>query len=394
MSRERVFICADVLFPHGDAGANRIQYVAKAIEQTGRETYILSFGPIGKDQNKGAFYDMYAGVRYRNVPTRQSKYGKTLDTQILNGKLLLKELCFLNPTEKDIVYIYASNSFFVGAIYKYCKRKRIRVCIDVVEWHQPFQYKYGRLDIRYRSVNKTFKKYAPRIKNVLAISSVIADYYLGKKCNVSVIPVLIDTEEETCATSIANENSLQLIYPGNPCREDFAVMLEAMQSLPKAELDKIVLHITGTTETKVRNKLGRKQSLLDAVSNRVVFYGWLEYLELIEIFQKTDFLFMSRPDDPVKRANFPSKLPEMMARRVAPLCNKVGDYYTYLEDGTNAIIFEKNTVEDCSKALHRALTLTIEQKEKMKDAARACAIENFDYRNWVTQIDEFLRGLK
>ena len=44
MKNKRIFICGDFKFPHGDAVANRMQYIARMAKDKGIEPYIISAG--------------------------------------------------------------------------------------------------------------------------------------------------------------------------------------------------------------------------------------------------------------------------------------------------------------------------------------------------------------
>ena len=50
--KKRVFICADRNFPRGDAGANRILFMAKALIEKGWHIIVISTG-----ENNPQYYD-------------------------------------------------------------------------------------------------------------------------------------------------------------------------------------------------------------------------------------------------------------------------------------------------------------------------------------------------
>ena len=64
-------------------------------------------------------------------------------------------------------------------------------------------------------------------------------------------------------------------------------------------------------------------------------------------------------------------------RGIVPICNKVGDVPEYLTDGIDSILFENNSVHDCSGALTKALNLDYSEIVKMKKAARKTACKHF-----------------
>ncbi len=389
--KQKVFICASAHFPHGDAGANRIQYIAQALAQASYDVVVLSCGKTPSSAIVEDGYVSYLGFRYRNLELTNSKVEK-----LFSGYMTVALLKKCKVTKNDIVYIYGSNSLYVSPILKFCNRRKIKTVIDVVEWHQPFQYEKGERDVRFRSSNKTFTQLAPKTSGIVSISKCICDYYMKKGCYTNVFPVIIDAESIPFdLEKKSQDDKIHLIYPGNPMhKDDIGVMLEGLALLSKEEQSRITMHLTGVKEEKLRAFLGDGQSVFDRLGDTVCFHGWMEYDELIELYQSVDFLYMSRPDNLVTRANFPSKLPELMAYAVAPIGNRVGDYYQYLTDGEDSILFDCNTPEDCAKAIRRLLSLTLEERKTICKNARHTVCDKFDYRKWTKKLDEFMENLK
>lgn len=386
----KIFICASVKFPREDPGANRIQYVAKALMHQGYEVVILSCGRTDGVPDEGGFCT-YDGIPYRNISSGRGKLGKLLRAKVTAGRAVLSLLRACHPTAEDRIFLYGSNSFFIAPLARYARRRGIRAYIDVVEWHQPFQYKFGRVDPRYRSAKRTFERLAPRIGNVSAISERIAEYYRARGCNVGIFPVFVDTDPQSVSVGTEGRDEIHLIYPGNPATKDnVRTMLEAMHALSPEQRKRCVFHMTGVTAERIRGLLGEGSFLVDALGECLVFHGWMEYEELVALYRGMDFLYMPRLDNPVSQANFPSKLPELMAWGIAPICNRVGDYHHYLTDGRDAIVFARDDAAECAAALERALAQTSEERAEMKRNARKCAVDRFDYRVWEKKLIEFM----
>lgn len=391
MSNQKIYICASAHFPHGDAGANRIQYIAKALQKASYDVMVLSCGQTPKDAVLENGWFCYAGLPYRNLELTSAKKEK-----LLSGYLMVSLLKKCGVKKEDIVYLYGSNSLYISPILSFCKRHHIKTVIDVVEWHQPFQYAKQEKDIRYRSANKTFVKLAPKTNGIVSISHCIADYYQKIQCNTDVFPVIVDANSIPFDSSKkAKEEIVHLIYPGNPLyKDDIAVMLKGLAKLTKDERAGVKFHLTGVKEEKLRAYLGEEQNLFDELKEVVVFHGWMEYDELIELYQTVDFLYMSRPDNLVTRANFPSKLPELMAYGIVPIGNRIGDYHSYLTDGEDSVLFDKNTPEECAKAVRRALSLRKEERQAMCQNARNAVLEKFDYPKWADRLKQFMESIK
>ncbi len=390
MGKQRVYICASARFPRGDAGANRILYMAKALQSPEREVVILSYGSKEGTVEEGRTYGTYEGILYRSLDIYD-----TVSVKLLSGYLMTSLLKKCGVKKGDVVYLYGSNSTFVAPLLRFCKRRGIRCVIDVVEWHQPFQYPKGERDLRYRSSNTTFTKLSPRTNGVISISECIAQYYRNKNVITEVFPVIIDANEHSCdLLKKQSDDFVHLIYPGNPMyKDDIAVMLEGIAELNADEKHRLRMHLSGVSEAKLRSYLGDKEKVLDTLGETVVFHGWLEYADLISLYEKVHFLYMSRPDNLVTRANFPSKMPELMTYGIIPVGNRVGDYPNYLEDGKDSVLFDQNTKEDCANALRRVLLLSTEERMEMHRAVLQTVSEKFDYHNWKEKVQAFMERI-
>lgn len=390
----RIFICGDVSFPRGDAGAGIIHYLSKALIFAGKDSIIIS---CGKNDPKyladdGFYY--FEGIKYCNVDvTNDTGIKKILREKLFSGKNILEKLDSYNPTKDDVVLVYGSNSLFVNEFVKYCRKKNIKMYLSVVEWHQPEQYSYGKYDPRFIASNTTYTKLGPKIKNIIAISKCIYDYYNERNCNVIIVPAMTDKDEHPVNIKIADENVVNLVYPGMPFKkENVIAMFEGLAALPDEYKSRVKFHSTGVSEQYMRDGLGDKAYLYDQLKDMVVIHGKVDYDELVEIYSNMDFLYLCRNDNLVTKANFPNKIPELMSWGVAPIGNKIGDYYEYLSDGENAIIFEENDAKGCTKAVMRAVDMSAEDRLAMKNATRKCAEDNFDYRSWSKKIGDFVNN--
>ena len=126
-------------------------------------------------------------------------------------------------------------------------------------------------------------------------------------------------------------------------------------------------------------------------NGNLVIHGVIPYNELEKLYENMDFLLLSRYEDLVNEANFPSKIPELMTRGIIPIGNKVGDYYTYLKNGEDSFLFDRNNVEECRDAIVTAIAATRGCMDAFKERARKCAMEHFDFSMWSQRISDFLK---
>lgn len=392
--KKRVFICADVFFPHGEAGANRIRYLAMALGEQNADVYLLARQkePVPGEDTASGWIDL-PGFRCKPVSFGGSLPGK-LRCVLFRGRSMAKELKPLHAGRDDVFLIYGKNPLFVAQVRRFARSVGAKVFLDVVEWHQPYQYRFGRFSPVWRMIDHTFSRLAPRMDGILTVSSFLADHFRACGKPAEVFPPMTDASEYTLGSrTVCGKETLDLIYPGIPFyKEDVLVMLKGILSLPEEERGRIRLHLTGLTSGEMAAYLKDEAALLQELSGVIVYHGWLTREDLLDLYSHMDFVFFSRPVNTVTKANFPSKIPELMCRGIVPVCNKAGDFYRYLEDGSNAVLFDRDDTGACSAALSAAVHMDPAVLARMKENARACASSVFDYRVWGERLVSFLLG--
>lgn len=383
----RIFICAERRFPKVDAASNRIQYNAEALMVCGHQVIVIGLG-----ENNESDFDVetksykYKGIIYDNLNFISSDGVK-------NGAECIKKLEKYDINYQDIAIVYTSNAFFGRKVAKYFqKNKAQKIIFDVVEWFQPFQYKFGRFDPRLWLYNYCFRYIYSSGKYVIAISKKIENYFKSIGCKTLLLPIITDVEDYSfCPENKRNNEVIQLIYPGNPDKkDDIALMLKALDSLDDKYKKKLHFHMTGMSDQKLRKILGKDEYLIDKLNGTFTRHDWMTAEDLQALYNQMNFLFMARPINDSTLSNFPSKVPELLACGICPITNKVGDFIEYLEDGKNAILYEACTLESCLSVLKRVSQYTPEDLSAFAREGRKLAKEQFQYQKWVKVVNDFL----
>ena len=384
--KKRIFICGDFKFPHGDAVANRMHYIARMAKDIGIEPYIISAGENSREEwdidEKVYVHD---GIKYKNVKRRAGNPRDFMQRGIHAAQFLKDE----NVSSKDIILISS-----IWPHYTYFLRKKVgeqlNIFFDVMEWFQPFQFKGGRFNFWYESYNYYFEHTVMSGNGVLVISHELENYYKKRGKKVFCLPLVLDPYNYPCKERKASDK-LKFIYPGNPGRKDaMNVMLKGLNLLKGEERNKIEFHITGVKRETLEQILDKEKNLLDKTKDIVSFHGWLSYSDLYDLYNQMDFFLLAKEDNLVSRSNFPSKVPELMSCGVIPVMNEVGDIGAYLKDRTDCILYSKCRPEDCAIGIKQALSIREKDLKKMKSAARKTAEEKFNYRNWSNATMTFL----
>lgn len=390
-----VYFCTERAFPRGDAGANRILHMAKALGMVNWRAKVYSMGHKNSDHwcetEKSYVYD---GVPYETV----AEYGMgkigNIVRRLSAGYSCVAYLKRMKIKPGDAVIVYSSSYGFCRPVYEYVRRLRgVQLMFDVVEWHQPFQFDTLSTRYIYCSFKKCFDRLFGRTGKVIVISECLKKHFESIGCKALRLPIYI-TPDEKCATG-SPEGELHLIYPGNPYQKDsLEVMLKALDALDAVERTRVRFHLTSVKKAFLRMCIPNEEMLLERLVNEgiVIVHEWMEYEELMRLYDGMDFAFIARPDNIVTQANYPSKVPELMNRGIPPMITRVGDIALELTDGQDAVLMEECTPSVCCEAIRRCMRMTKAQVRAMHEAAKICAAQQFDYRLSAELLADFLRN--
>jgi len=379
--KSRVYICGDVKFPRGDAGSNYIEYLALALIDAGYQVYVLAVSSNPSAQKSGI---------HNGIPYILFRYGGRVDQKMFyyvsTGRRIVAYLKKEHLTTKDFVIFYTKNAIFLNQINRWLKQNDVRAAACVVEWHQAFQYKYSYLNPEFWMFQLCFYFYYRKVGNIFAISKCLEEIFSRQGCNVLRIPILANPYEFPYHEKA--HKKIQFIISGNADKKDSpGNMVEAFNSFSEKELLNIQIHLAGMSQKNAQKLLTRCSV---PVKNIIVLHEWLEYKELTALYQEIDYLLIGRPVNKVTLANFPSKVPEMMAFGIIPVVSRVGDYTDIYLNEKNSIIFEGNSSQSCETAIRRALSLGDMQKKEMAKNARQTVESKFAYNKWSQQLKCFI----
>lgn len=401
---KRLFICADRNFPRGDAGANRILFMAKALQEKGWRVVVISTGKRNvQDYNKKKDEYMYDGVTYYNITFPNNKLKRILEHYLLLGNRFVSAMKDkFSCSNKDAILLYTSNLSFAEKIIKYARKEKIGIACDIVEWHQPFQFEGNDKSWIYKKTmypmyRKFFYEVAPSTKNIIAISKCLREHFVEEGCNTIVVPIYIDVDKRPPISLSPDEKIVNMIYPGNPYKkDDFESMIGALELLSENERERIKLHLTGASLESYKASAPHKEKELSKYIKQgvIIYHSWLEYSELMKLYEQVDFALLPRPINLTTQANFPSKVPEMMNKGIPVIMNRVGDIADYLSDNIDAILYDGEGPKNCAIALRRVLNMTKNNRDQIKKNAYDCAEKKFNYHLCASQLDEFFSALK
>lgn len=392
--RKRLFILTNDPVPYGTANANYIRNFSKAVVNAGWGVIVIG---MKLDDSQSGFYQVFDNtehIQYWNLNETKLGGKNYLRTYFCYAKKYQLAMKRFEVNEQDYVFVYSTELATAKAAIKTKIIPDSHKSYSEVEWFQPYQYKYGRFNPLYILWAIGFRYRAKKFVKAIPISRNIEKYCKSHGCKSLVVPAMIDTKDEYLSKVHSEDSFVHFVYPGSASDKDsFPCMIKALAELSGDEKNIVRFHLTGSMSKQKLLQIIGNDKQLELLEKVLVFHGWMEYDELMELYQKSDYLLLARAKNIVTISNFPSKVPEMMSYGIIPVCSKVGDYTDiYLKDGINSIQFYEDDVVECVAAIRRAIKVKkTHQNIQMSINARKTAENCFDCAVWGEKITEFLQ---
>jgi len=388
-------------FPDDDAGASRVLGIGRALREQGHTVVYFGISNHATDNaDKRIVNDdnlFYAGFRYHLPYPAVVGFTQRIRRQfsIYTGSFLFDRLVAEETRHGpiDAVIAYQSSSVVILLLQRWCRKRGIPLICDTVEWYDRSHVMGGRFGPLALDSELRMRKIQHKCDGIIAISSYLEKYYR----NTSSIPVvripplldLLDNKLPKRSNKLSS-GRLSLVFAGNAGKKD--LVINAIRGLAmlgeQAKLCEIAM--IGPSSGELRKSLGADADFLMKLSGSLLFTGRRPHQEALNNVAQADFSILLRPDARFAHAGFPTKLVESLGMSVPVICNLTSDIGMYVHDGQAGI-----GVNDCSPAafadgVQRALSLSVDERMAMRRRARKCAEDNFDYRNWVKPMREFM----
>ena len=359
----RVVIVTENKYPCEDAGAIRQHATAKLFEKLGYSVVVLGYG---KSTHKKIL--SYDGIDYISF---RPKSNNLLVRILYRLSASFRMFNYLNRNIKDATVLLvadASAATFKRAV-KFGRKRKCILVHDSVEWFSPEQFDNGEKSLTYKMRDKINANLVDVKWRVVAISSYLERHF-----------------EQKC-------RKIKFAYVGSPGKKDYLKnILESFEMLSNDMLKKIELHIVGVSEEQLVSVCGVNKTTIERIKDVLYAHGRLPHSKAVEFVRNSDFTILLR-DETLRyaKAGFPTKIVESLSCGTPPVCNLSSDLGIYLNDGKNAIISNGHSPVEAKNAIVRALSLTVDEREKIRIEARKTAEQYFDFRNYVDKIYELTK---
>lgn len=385
--KEKLFLIITVnKFPHGDAGAVRLNAFAKMILSKNFQPYVVSLGESSDFSEKTFDNIKHISLRYSDDNLLYRFLGR-----ILYVKHLKKVIDRFSPNDIAAILFDSGSTSLFKYLKQYSKKYNIPLVFDDVEWYSASEYKLGCLNPFYRHNNMINKKLIDRSLKSVAISTFLEDHFKSKDIRTIRIPVIMDTENISFSKKqFAPDKVIKIIYAGQVGGKDrLFEMVEAISMLSDAERNRISFNIFGITRQQFVSVFN--DSILNNCGSSVVFWGRVSREEVISALNNADFSFLLRPENErYAKAGFPTKIVEALSTGTPVMCNLTSDLDLYLHNKINSIIVENCSASACLKALKVVLSLSEDELSILSVKARSTAMEYFDWKKYSDSFINFV----
>lgn len=381
----KALLVSMIPFPGSNASAIRTECLAKILISLGYHVDVFSGGPCTNERIV-ALGDGLSYVSYKGLSRKL--WHRAIDLLRRSRQILRNQL---TTRRYDVILLTISTNQVLRCIKREAERYNTPLLYDCVEWYSPNQFTFGALSPTYIQKQQWMTKLIDRQFRVIAISHYLEHHFTSRGLKTSYIPAVMDLHAIQ-PNKRAHYDGVSLLYAGTPGKKDkLREVMRACAALCEDERSRFRLTLIGVSREQLTSECGIYQEDLEVLGDRLRVFGTAHHDRVLEAYGEADFSILIRPTNMrYAQAGFPTKFVESMATGTPVICNITSDLGHYCVDGVNSIVVQSDQTQDVIVALRSALQLSVEQKQAMREAARACAVENFDYRHYTSAIKVLL----
>ena len=376
-------------YPDGGAAARRVRGMAESFSLAGFDVVVAS-GAGDSEDAADTLMPQGPGISYCLLPERMAEHWPRPLRRFRYAWMGARTVAWLasRPTPPAAVVLYSGYTPYLQRLLPWCRRRRIPLLFDAVEWYEPEQ-RSGYLTSPYQwNIEWAMRRLIPKTDGVIAISRYLADYYRARALPVAIVP---PTTSAIDAGDWVPERTLRLCYAGSPGahKDDLGIVLRAVEAMASRGAA-IRLAVAGPAPAEVAARLGRRD---------VAGLPWLQALgrlpqgEVASVVGRSDFTVLVRADRRQSNAGFPTKFVESFAVGTPVIGNLTSDLGDYLREGETGIVCDGDQFDAVLAALARAAAVEPDARGRMRAACLARAREAFHPRCHADSLGRLVAGI-
>ena len=183
---------SEMRFPEGNAaGVLRLRNIATMFKEFGDSVFVIAKGVY-----TGKSIKNIDGISYISLRSKGNNYiSRAFD--LYSFYFRVKKFLDESKTKWDKIVIYTVSNRVTEFVKSYSVKHNIKLIIDCDEWYSPEEFAKGEFDKDYQANNKLITKIIDENFSVIAISSYLKNYFVGKGLKTVRIPVTKGSSNDT-----------------------------------------------------------------------------------------------------------------------------------------------------------------------------------------------------
>ena len=362
--------------PDKNAAAHRVLNNAKALRKLGHEVIFL--GSKMPQTMQPATID-----GFKNNPIEKATNVIKSITNINNTIVLLSSI-----NDIDIIMLYNPHALLVLSILRYCKKRKIKLIIDVTEWYENKFSINPKKFVRYIDTELSMRYFYKKADGIIAISEMLNKYYKTIVSSTVVIPPLIDISDDFWISGKRNENAelREFVFTGTidtNDKDDLGIIVKSFAEL--RQRDKFTVSILGVTEDEFIKTYRDSSKALQILGNNINFYGRVSHKESIDILKRAHYSILLRERTRKNMSGFPTKFVESYAAGIGIISNDFSDIRKYFPKDKNSKLIKNFDLSTLTKEMDSLLSNPF--------TVPAHREQIFDYRQYLNSIDALINDV-
>lgn len=382
--KKYIIYAGTFVFPDKNAAALRVRGIGKCLSELGYELLFLG-DQYDKEKPCEAVEYQEDGFVYRT----RKKW--TSAEYYVKADYITQCIQEIGTENVYSVILYHPPAIQAMKVKHFCDKNGIKLIADVTEWYDiKRQLSNGHMWIRAIDFWIRMHYVNRKIKNIIAISSYLEEYYRKRKCITVKVPILL--EKEPKIPEIIQNNSLSLCYCGSPTKKDMLLPVVKVVEQYVDDGFSVSFDIVGTDRDEFERING--YAVKDKYKDMIRFHGRVSHENALKILSRCDFSLIIRPNLRYAIAGFPTKMVEAFSSGVGVIASGNGDINTYVKTGMNGYIISPNNIDsELNDVINKLLSLPRDEIDKIKSNAFGDAINNFCYKLYIDRLSDFLRRI-
>lgn len=404
-----IFISSFSVFGGNSAGAARMRNYAKALTLS-KNTNVYIFSLINgykidfdeiHEIEKGIFqpkqtkkikdYNFVSSLKYRFSFFTYFLFFKKVYS-FLRKKDINKKVFLIYPESRasfELVVLFYFKFLKKQKIYYEANEVRKFTSANFVTKNNLIGIFFKLFDILYHSIAEYFTTY---YNGLIVISTNMFNYHRKNNGNLLRVPILSDVKKINYETPLPFYNRKEffnICFTGtiNHKKEGLDTLYNIIANISK-EIN-VKLHLYGNFGNSEDFLKKLSQSL--KISENIIYHGSIPNHLLISEMRKYHLLILPRPYSLQINYGFSTKLSEYLISGVPVLVTNVSDNGMYIIDGINGYIVPADKTNLMESKIRNIITYYNDNVESIVKNAYETVYQSFDYRNYSTYLNDFLR---